>query len=186
EFQSKAASMKIIISPKSIFAAILSVAIFGSHPAVAAVDYVSDEATAIAIAKAVLEPIVGEELLDGSNALPFYASLAGPRASIFYSATGISKFYNAYWYVENAPPSRLKWTTPITRVEIEKSSGRILVIYIPVKAASRPSRIINNVWFVMDTTEKRKKWASHVPSCLDKISPSLTKYTECDGLIGRD
>src|ERR1035437_9207957 len=65
--------------------------------------YVPDETTAIAIAKAVLRPLVGGDRVDGPRALPFYAS------------SGASP-YNNMWNVENAPPARNKWTTPIIRV----------------------------------------------------------------------
>ena len=70
---------------------------------------VPDETTAIAIAKAVLIPIFGDDF-ETKRMRPtwrrphtFYAVLSGDT-----------------WVVEDAPPTRKKWSAPILRVEIDR------------------------------------------------------------------
>lgn len=97
--------------------------------------FLPDEATAIAVAKAVLRPLVGKDCVDGAKALTYYATLAAAPAD--------------YRYVENAPPARLRsffmaprvgddeaksamlrttnvLFSPVIRVEIDRKSGRVL------------------------------------------------------------
>jgi hypothetical protein len=75
---------------------------------------VPDEATAITIAKAVLIPIFGEDFEKkrmhptSRNPHTFYAILSGDT-----------------WVVEDAPPSRKKWSDLILRVEIDRKCGCI-------------------------------------------------------------
>jgi hypothetical protein len=78
---------------------------------------VPDEPTAIAIARAVLVPIVGKNF-DTNRMRPlvhrphaFHASLSGDT-----------------WVVEDAPPARKKWSDPILRVEIDRKRGCVLRI----------------------------------------------------------
>ena len=77
--------------------------------------YVSDDATAIAIAKAVLRPLIDRKLVGGQTTSFFYGSLeAQPVSNI--------------WYVENASPNRLQWATPIIWVDRNKKTGQILKV----------------------------------------------------------
>lgn len=78
---------------------------------------VPDEKTAIAIAKAVLVPIFGEDF----NQNRTWRYLA--KTHTFYTSS-----HKDRWVVEDAPPSRLKWTEPVLRVEIDKKDGCILSI----------------------------------------------------------
>src|SRR4051812_38674848 len=106
---------------------------------VTANSYVPDDVTAIAIAKAVLRQLIDRSLIDGPKALPFYASLEAPP-------------YSNIWYVENAPPARLKWVTPIIRVEMEKDSGRILKVVEPIDVYDPPPfHERENIWVIMGT-----------------------------------
>jgi len=118
--------------------------------------YVADEATAIAIARAVLRPIVGAQSVDNPTALPFYANLIKRGVGL----TGGDLFC----YVENAPPARLKWTTPVLRVEMNQKSAQIISI----------SDGKNNVWKIM--TDAEKNVAKSTPIVVEKIAPSGTHY----------
>ncbi len=148
--------------------------LLSASSAYAANSYVPDETTAIAIAKAVLRPLVGRDLIDGPKALPFYASLEAPP-------------YSNIWYVENAPPTRAQWATPIIRVEMDKESGRILKVDDPVFVYDPPPfHVRENVWVIMDTPQEKKKWTPHAPPCVQKKSPSGTLYSECNDIIAQD
>jgi len=78
---------------------------------------VPDETAAIAIAKAVLVPIFGNDF-NQNRTWPHLA-----KTHTFYASS-----HKDRWVVEDAPPSRLKWTEPVLRVEIDKKDGCILSI----------------------------------------------------------
>src|SRR6185437_10522362 len=95
---------------------------------------IPDSTTAIAVAKAVLHPLIGSEVIDGEKALSFYASLdASPHDNI--------------WHVEDAPPVRAQWVSPVIRVELEKDSGRILKVDDPIFVYDPPPfHVQENIW----------------------------------------
>ena len=76
--------------------------------------FVPNEKTAIAIAKAILIPMFGENF-DEDRARQTFS-----KTHNFYAT-----LYQDTWVVEDAPPSRLSWSEPILRVEIERKRGRI-------------------------------------------------------------
>jgi hypothetical protein len=80
-------------------------------------DLVPDGLTAVAIAKAVLIPILGDTLEERRKSQQFLNSRH------FYAT-----LHNDTWIVEDAPPARGKWSKPVLRVEIDKKRGCILKV----------------------------------------------------------
>jgi hypothetical protein len=98
-------------------ALIIGVSGVGLLPACATdVSFVPDEQTALAMGKAVLRPLVGPEKVS--------SQAVNGRPPLAYFAT-LTKAGYYFWYVENAPPARLQWATPVIRVEIDRDSGRV-------------------------------------------------------------
>ncbi len=133
---------------------------------------VGDDETAIKIAKAVLRPLIGAAAIDGPHALPFYA-------------TEITSPGN-YYYVENAPPARLQWVTPVIRVEINKADGSIIKVINPTIVNDPVYHERDDVWVIMTTPEDVKKWAPQGPPCVQNKSPSGETHYQCHDVIAHD
>ena len=140
------------------FLCLLSAIIYFPTDAIANT-FVFDDATAIAIAKAVLRPLVDRDLVDGPKALAFYTSLEGP-------------LYSNVWYAENAPPNRQKWVTPIAHdisptgfVPDKQTAKDIAKAVIRPRSAhtlyARPNHD-TEIWLVEDALSFRKKWTMPV------------------------